>query len=80
MATMRGSSGWSGPPEGSGSGRRAAAAPIGGRGKREGIGSKNDGNLKLLFPSPHRQIFSMNPKQIGRETKSIPNLEAFLLV
>jgi hypothetical protein len=54
--------------------------PTGGRGKAEGIGSKNDGNLKLLLPSPRRQICSMNPKQNGREAKLFPNLEAFLLV
>jgi hypothetical protein len=50
------------------------------RGKAEELRSKNDGNLKILLPSPHRQICFMNAKQNGRKPKLFPNLEAFLLV
>jgi hypothetical protein len=68
------------PPDGSWSECCAVGVAAAHRAKQEGIGSKNDANLKLLPPSSYRRIFSMNPKRIGRETKPIPNLEAFLLL
>jgi hypothetical protein len=59
---------------------RSGGAAWGSPTNQERIGNKNDANQEKLFGGPERQFLSINPKQRGRETEWIPNLEAFLLV
>jgi hypothetical protein len=68
------------PPDGSGSERHFGGLAQQAQTNQERIGNKDDANQEKRCDGPECQFLSMDPKQKGRETEWIPNLEAFLLV